>query len=334
MKSRRRWALAKSTVSARLEQGRPSPSESAGKEAFAWIEFRENGRLRGAADASLSGLNGDPYLARRLIACAEKQPKAVRKRSIGLVFAFVALLAAVSVAAAAALNLFEQFGQSERRFAEIAPQTVIDSETASIQTERTGTVTASIANAYYDGESLLIGYTIQGNTSFEPFSPTAKELAHMQPTDDVPDWLHAKTGDSALAKAWENTKQAGMPWGVVRYRVSASDHTYTDEGLDLGPWTETEDASDPNVFSAIRDFDALPEAAQKRDSLPVRIDVYQSAVWFYFDGHSMYTTSERMNLFPMTATIEQINHDSAQFMGFETINGAKSGLRFRLPKSA
>ena len=79
-------------------------------------EFRENGRLRGALDASLSGLNGDPYLARRLIACAEKQPKAVRKRSIGLVFAFVALLAAVSVAAAAALNLFEQFGQSERRF--------------------------------------------------------------------------------------------------------------------------------------------------------------------------------------------------------------------------
>ena len=143
-------------------------------------EFRENGRLRGALDASLSGLNGDPYLARRLIACAEKQPKAVRKRSIGLVFAFVALLAAVSVAAAAALNLFEQFGQSERRFAEIAPQTVIDSETASIQTERTGTVTASIANAYYDGESLLIGYTIQGNTSFEPFSPTAKELTHMQ----------------------------------------------------------------------------------------------------------------------------------------------------------
>ncbi len=87
-----------------------------------------------------------------------------------------------------------------------------------------------------------------------------------------------------------------------------------------------EDASDPNVFSAIRDFDALPEAAQKRDSLPVRIDVYQSAVWFYFDGRSMYTTSERMNLFPMTATIEQINHDSAQFMGFETINGAKIRL--------
>ena len=88
-------------------------------------EFRENGRLRGALDASLSGLNGDPYLARRLIACAEKQPKAVRKRSIGLVLAFVALLAAVSVAAAAALNLFEQFGQSERRFAEIALPTPI-----------------------------------------------------------------------------------------------------------------------------------------------------------------------------------------------------------------
>ena len=123
---------------------------------------------------------------------------------------------------------FEQFGQSERRFAEIAPQTVIDSETASIQTERTGTVTASITNAYYDGESLLIGYTIQGNTSFEPFSPTAKELTHMQPTDDVPDWLHAKNGRfGPLPKLGENTKQAGMPWGVVPLsRLSFRSHLH------------------------------------------------------------------------------------------------------------
>ena len=289
-------------------------------------EFRENNRLRGALDVSLSGLNGDLYLTQRVLDRAEEQPKAVRKRSVGLVFALVALLAAVSVAAAAALNLFEQFGQSERRFAEIAPQTVIDSETASIQTERTGTVTASIANAYYDGESLLIGYTIQGDTSFEPFSPTAEERTRMQPTDDVPDWLNADTDDSSLAEAWETAKQTETPWGVVRYRVSVSDHTYTDKGLDLGPWTETEDTSDPNVFSAIRDFDDLPKAAQKRDALSVRIDVYQSAVGFYFDGRSMYTTSERTNLFPMTATIDRINRDSVQFMGFETINGAKIRL--------
>ncbi len=289
-------------------------------------EFRENDRLRGALDASLSGLNGDPYLAWRVLARAEEQPKAVKKRSVGLVFALAALLAAVSVAAAAALNLFEQFGQSERRFAEIAPQTVIDSETASIQTERTGTVAASIVNAYYDGESLLIGYTIQGNTSFEPFSPTAEEPARMQPTDSAPAWLNAHTGDSALAEAWEAAQQAGTPWGVVRYRVSVSDHTYTDEGLDLGPWTETEDASDPSVFSAIRDFDDLPEAAQMRDALSVRIDVYQSAVGFYFDGRSMYMTSERTNLFPMTAKIDRINRNSAQFMGYETINGAKIRL--------
>ena len=75
-------------------------------------EFRENDRLRGALDASLSGLNGDPCLAWRVLIRAEEQPKAVKKRSVGLVFALAALLAAVSVAAAAALNLFEKFGQS------------------------------------------------------------------------------------------------------------------------------------------------------------------------------------------------------------------------------
>lgn len=156
----------------------------------------------------------------------------------------------------------------------------------------------------------------------------------MQPTDDVPDWLHAKTGDSALAKAWENAKQAGMPWGVVRYRVSASDHTYTDEGLDLGPGRKQRTLPTRTSFPPSAILTPCRKPRRSETPSPSAIDVYQSAVWFYFDGRSMYTTSERMNLFPMTATIEQINHDSAQFMGFETINGAKSGLRFRLPKSA
>ena len=285
-------------------------------------EFRQNNRLRGALDAALSGLNGDPALAQRVLRCAEEKPRAAKKLSVGLVFALVALLAATGIAAAAALNLFEKFGQNDRRFAEIAPQTAISAESSVAQIEKTGTVAASITNAYYDGESLLIGYSIQGFSSFEPFSPTDEQLARMRPTDAVP----ARLNESHLAEAFEAARQAGTPWGMATYHVAVSDHTYTDEGLDLGPWTETEDASDPNVFSAIRDFDALPEAAQKRDSLSVRIDVYQSAVWFYFDGRSMYTTSERMNLFPMTATIEQINHDSAQFMGFETINGAKIRL--------
>ena len=57
-------------------------------------EFRQNNRLRGALDAALSGLNGDPALAQRVLRCAEEKPRAAKKLSVGLVFAFVALLAA------------------------------------------------------------------------------------------------------------------------------------------------------------------------------------------------------------------------------------------------
>lgn len=70
-------------------------------------EFRQNNRLRGALDAALSGLNGDPALAQRVLRCAEEKPRAAKKLSVGLVFALVALLAATGIAAAAALNLFE-----------------------------------------------------------------------------------------------------------------------------------------------------------------------------------------------------------------------------------
>ena len=289
-------------------------------------EFCENSRLRNALDTTLSGLKGDPQLARRVLAQAEEKPRAARKLSVGFVFALLVLLAVMSIAAAAALNLFEKFGQIERRFAEIAPEAAVYSENAAVQTSKTGAVSASITSAYYDGESLLLGYVLQSASSFELFSPTAEQLSRMKPTDSAPSWLHAKTGESALSDAWEAAKQAGTPWGAVHYQAAVSDHTYTDDGIDLGPWVETEDTSIPDCFSAIRDFDALPEAAKKRDSLSIRIDVYQSAVWFYFDGQSMYTTIERTNLFPMRATVDRINRDSAQFMGFETINGAKIRL--------
>ena len=289
-------------------------------------EFCENSRLRNALDTTLSGLKGDPQLARRVLAQAEEKPRAARKLSVGFVFALLVLLAVMSIAAAAALNLFEKFGQIERRFAEIAPEAAVYSENAAVQTSKTGAVSASITSAYYDGESLLLGYVLQGASSFELFSPTAEQFSRMKPTDSTPSWLHAKTGESALSDAWEAAKQAGTPWGAVHYQAAVSDHTYTDDGIDLGPWVETEDTFDPAFFSAIRDFDALPEAAKNRDSLSIRINVYQSAVWFYFDGQSMYTTTERVDLFPMTATIDQINRDSAQFMGFKTINGAKIRL--------
>ena len=285
-------------------------------------EFRQNNRLRGALDAALSGLNGDPALAQRVLRCAEEKPRAAKKLSVGLVFALVALLAATGIAAAAALNLFEKFGQNDRRFAEIAPQTAISAESSVAQTEKTGTVAASITNAYYDGESLLIGYSIQGFSSFEPFSPTDEQLARMRPTDAVP----ARLNESHLAEAFEAARQAGTPWGMATYYVAVSDHTYTDDGLDLGPWTETEDASDPDCLLAIRDFDALPETAKNRDSLSLHAAVYQYAVFDYFDGHSMYTTTERTELFPLTATVNRISRDSALFMGFETVKGAKIGL--------
>lgn len=285
-------------------------------------EFRQNNRLRGALDAALSGLNGDPALAQRVLRCAEEKPRAAKKLSVGLVFAIVALLAATGIAAAAALNLFEKFGQNDRRFAEIAPQTAISAESSVAQTEKTGTVAASITNAYYDGESLLIGYSIQGVSSFEPFSPTDEQLARMRPTDAVP----ARLNESHLAEAFEAARQAGTPWGMATYRIAVSDHTYTDDDLDLGPWTETEDASDPDCLLAIRDFDALPETAKNRDSLSLHAAVYQYAVFDYFDGHSMYTTTERTELFPLTATVNRISRDSALFMGFETVKGAKIGL--------
>lgn len=49
----------------------------------------------------------------------------------------------------------------------------------------------------------------------------------------------------------------------------------------------------------LHDFDDIPQ----RQSLWVRIEVYQSATYLYFDGQATYMMSERTPLVPMTAAL-------------------------------
>ena len=139
---------------------------------------KEEDRLRHAIDTTLSGLADDPWLARRVLTKAKGEEKVKKKLSIGFILAMVVILAAVSVAVAATVNLFEKFGQSEQRFAEIASQSLLQADTpVTTDSTKNGQVTAAITNAYYDGEALLIGYTVQSRSTYEHFNPHAGAAA-------------------------------------------------------------------------------------------------------------------------------------------------------------
>lgn len=284
---------------------------------------KEEDRLRHAIDTTLSGLADDPWLARHVLTKAKGEEKVKKKLSIGFILAMVVILAAVSVAVAATVNLFEKFGQSEQRFAEIASQSLLQADTpVTTDSTKNGQVTAAITNAYYDGEALLIGYTVQSRSTYEHFIPTTEQLSQMQPTDaETVEESVSSTGD--YADELKQAQQSGTPWGMVSYSITVSDHTYANEKVDLGPWVETEDRAQEGYFAAIRDLEDLPEEVKGLDELSISIAVHQNVLYSYFDGNAYYYRNERTELPAMTATVHRTAHDVVQLMGFGMLKETK-----------
>lgn len=77
-------------------------------------EHKQKERVRHSVDARLSGLQGDPWLAKRVLANAKGEQKVKKKISVGLVLALVLVLAAVTALAAMTLNaLYEKTLEKE-----------------------------------------------------------------------------------------------------------------------------------------------------------------------------------------------------------------------------
>ena len=98
-----------------------------------------------------------------------------RTISKALVFAIVAVLLMAAVAIAEYFNLFNFFGQQDKRYAAVAPKaTLTMSEGVLIEHPHLGEVKASIDSAYFDGLTLNLAYRIDHPSYVEEFTPTAE----------------------------------------------------------------------------------------------------------------------------------------------------------------
>ena len=78
-------------------------------------------QLHHAVETRLSGLQGDPWLAQRVLAQAKSEPKRKRKRSVGFVIVLILLLAATTAFAAISLrSFFEKAIEQESQSGEIS----------------------------------------------------------------------------------------------------------------------------------------------------------------------------------------------------------------------
>lgn len=256
--------------------------------------------------------------------CREIQPMKKKMSVLALcAIIIISLVLCGAVAEVLGINVFELFGQNDHRFKELAPKAVLNEEApVTVTSPDLGEAVAGINSVYYDGQSLLVAYSIQNGRRAEKFVPSEEMLAKMSLLDPRLGMMAESEEESMLMKEWIAAKDSGTAMGIVIYSISPSDHTITDDGLDLPPSTENQMEGEENTVHYIREYEnPLPNGARNLEYLNIQLRLYQSATYLYFDGKNSYTYAETMEFTPLQATVWREDAEMLRFRGEGKYNG-------------
>ena len=274
---------------------------------------------------SLSGLKENPFLAQRVIAQAKGEPEMKKKISFALILAMILLilLAVAAVAEVLGINVFELFGKTNNRYAELAPYTTLDNmPEVSVTSVELGKTTAGINSAYYDGMSLIVGYAIQNGSCMEEFIPDDSMIAEMTRLDDNLVWEASNDEEGRLITEWIQARDEGKKAGLVRYTVSPSDHTETDDGIDIMPATEETRTGEDGFEYTVREYETpLTKELQDKDEITVNIRLYRGVNYLYFDGKNTYTLDQTESAGVMRARVQRASSQVHTFSGTGQFRG-------------
>lgn len=122
---------------------------------------KEQERVQKAMNAALSGLEEDPFLARRVLA-AQKEEEPMKKLSVSMMIVIALIVLMMSVSLAAGLGLFGEL--SGNRDPDGRLQTLEDvSEPVGSGLTTPDGVTVEIGQAYYEGDRVFVSYRISGD---------------------------------------------------------------------------------------------------------------------------------------------------------------------------
>lgn len=246
-----------------------------------------------------------------------------KKLSVGLVLAIAFVLMFAAAAGAVTLNLFEKYGQKDRRLLKAADQTAFVPTSVAIPNGALGESTVSITNAYYDGSALLLGYTIENPVYFAKFAPTSEQLKEMEKTSEVFQLDPSNEAERTLADEYSKAQENGIPFGAVRFQVYLSPDACTEKGVNLGTWTEFNELSEQGLYVAIRDFDDLPQEGRNLEHLSVSTEIYQNCSYYYFDGKDSYILQEEKMLSSITASIPCTSKAVCRYSGTANQDGSE-----------
>ncbi len=244
------------------------------------------------------------------------------KKKISVLAVCVALILSLALFGAVAefmgLNLFEIFGRQDERLAQLAPEAALPeiSPVNIINQSTEEASTAAITSAYYDGQSLMVGYLIENGNRLEAFTPTADQLSRMEKDSNPPIIMITDPQTEGLIRQWNEAVQASKPFGFIQRSLSVSDHTTTNDGLDLPASSENQQPGDGQTLYALREYESpLPQAAQNQELLKIEIGLGKALVYRYFDGKTAYIRHERQDLEPLKAFVWRADAKTRQYEG-------------------
>lgn len=260
----------------------------------------------------------------------------VMKKKLSVLAIVLAIVLSVALFSAVAellgINLFDLFGKDDQRIAQLAPQAVINEVSpTTITSAKLGASVAGINSAYYDGQSLVVVYSIQNGRYLENFTPTEDQLLKMEKNNNPLAMALTNPETDDLIRQWNEATSAGRPFGFVEYNISPSDHTQTADGMDLPPDSSGElTGMDGQVFTIREYVSPLPEEAQNLDVLNIEIGLFQTTQYHYYDGKQAYTSFECIDLKPMKAAIRRTDARIQHFQG----HGSFAGIPFSVTVTA
>ena len=286
--------------------------------------------IRNKVDRRLSGLSEDEARRMRIRVAinTERQANAALKRRVSPMLAFVlaVILLTASIAIAEHLNLFGFFGEKDRRYANVAEQANLTAaESVEANDDNRGKAVAVMNSAFFDGQTLNLAFQIEQGVRYEAYTPDASELASMTAMEAMPVVIeHPSAPGSDILMAYNQALTDGTPFGYRAYTVYPSDHTLTDDGVDIPPYAADSAYTEDGVYAEMREFETpLPAELAGRSELHLSIKLYMATSTVYFDGKQAYQHTERTEAGEMTGTVPLIQGTVREMYGEGEINGVR-----------
>ena len=260
----------------------------------------------------------------------EARPVMKRKMTLTMFAAVLAVIALTGAALAVGLNLFDHFGRNDLRLQVVAPDAALAvADAVEVATDALGVSKVGIDSAYYDGQSLIVAYTLGNYQRCERFEPTEAELAEMTENRDFRlEAYGIVEGDPNSDEALRAAIDRRQPYGVVEYMVGLGDRCTADGGVALPLRAEAMEDGEDGLLYCIREFETpLPESARNRDGLNLSLPVELCTSWYWFDGESCYEKHEREPLATLTAAVSRSEAETRSYRWAGELNGAKVDIR-------